>query len=166
MPTLNLIGHTVLDICLLRRGPQDLPYSTTLLVIAVALSGLLGYPTMRALPPGTPTPGLDLILAMAFGAGYLYLVLRFHGLATRFVQSATALFATDCVISGLSLPLLELGGTESQATMLGLTGLIIWNLVIIAHILRNALDASLGVGFAWALGYVMSSGLIMQAMHA
>ena len=87
------------DICLLRRGPQDLPYSIPLLA-AVAASCVivqLGVAVARNAPIGGVLTGAAMWLVVTLGA--LNLILTLRGLRNRFVQSATALLGV-LLVSG------------------------------------------------------------------
>lgn len=166
MPSLQHIVRLVLDICLLRRGPQDLPASASLLAAAVLASAAVGYPTMRALPAATATPGLDTGFGVIATFAFTYALLHAHGLGNRFVQTASALYATDVVVTGIALVLLTLGSADTPVTALGLIGLILWNIAIIAHIFRHALDTVIALATVWALALVIGSGLVLEWLHA
>jgi hypothetical protein len=86
-PLFNLIR----DICLLRRGPQDLPYSLPALVSVAGACVVvqLGVAVARSAPLGGVLAGAILWLMVTLGA--LNLILTLRGLRNRFVQSATAL---------------------------------------------------------------------------
>ncbi|MFB4203686.1 hypothetical protein KBTX_02055 [wastewater metagenome] len=166
MPSLQHIVRLVLDICLLRRGPQDLPASPTLLAATMLASAVVGYPTMRALPAATATPGLDAAYGVIVTFAFTYALLHAYGLGNRFLQTATALYATDVVVTGLALILLTLGSAGTPVTALGLIGLILWNIAIIAHIFRHALDTVIALATVWALALVIGSGLLLEWLHA
>ena len=79
------------DICLLRRGPQDLPYSIPALIgVAAGCVALqLAVAVARNLPINGVLAGAVLWLLATLGA--LNLILNLRGLRNRFVQAATAL---------------------------------------------------------------------------
>ncbi|WP_440997821.1 hypothetical protein [Arhodomonas sp. SL1] len=166
MPPLQHIARIVLDICLLRRGPQDLPASTSLLGLAIAASALVGYPTMRALPEATGTPGMDVIVGLVVTFAFAYGLLQAHGLGNRLVQTASALFATDVVISAIALVVLTLVPGQAPVASLALLVLVVWNVAIVGHIFRHALDTGMSLGVAWALALMIGSGLLLEWLHA
>lgn len=141
------------DIVLLRRGPQDLPYSPSALgivaVASVALSGiansLLGDSVEMAM---VRTAAL-----VALSMGLLYLVLLSQQRQARFSQTALANLLVTAVFALVLLPVLGLFGplptpgtppeSVTGTQLLGMLLIIIvglWKFVIDAHILRHALE--------------------------
>jgi hypothetical protein len=157
-PFLQLIR----DICLLRRGPQDLPYSPTLLaaVLAVALALELAVAYVRGKPLDAAFAGA--LLELAFTLGMLHLVLTLRSLRNRFVQAATALLACALVFELLGLPTLLLFGGEPPRAGTALTPLqlvvsmfllplAIWSIVVQAHVLRHSFDVPFASGVVIAI---------------
>lgn len=166
MPPLSIIARQVLEICLLRRGPQDLPYSQGLLVLTMTASAAVGYPAMSRFGL-SDSPALDVALTLGFTLAYLHGVLTIKGLRGRFVQTASAVFGTDVVVTGLALPIMAMTtGPSDEAPVSGLLmlALVLWNLAILGHILRHALAVRLPVGVLWALAYVFGSTLFIRAL--
>lgn len=154
MPLLQLF----LDICLYRKGPQDVPASGFLLrlVLAVylALGTLLLVPDAGWLQAALQT-AVEVVMNLALVAVLLFTV----GRLSRYQQTATALLATDALISAVGLPPLQLlagSGAGAVAALLWLA-LVGWHIAIIAHIVRHALTQPLGVGFAVAVLYTLVS---------
>ena len=147
------------DLCLLRRAPQDLPASTTLfraVLTADLFAGLLvglisGQPFLSSLVQGIAELSLQL--------GLLYGALRLTGHLGRFTQAGTALLGSGALIALAALGPLALnptGSTESDAAALGaflLLLVVVWNLVVTGHIVRHTFGISLGQGIAVAVGY-------------
>jgi hypothetical protein len=148
------------DIIQLRRGPQDMPYSPQLLVaVCVAsLSLQLGIAYMIGITGNTLVAGA---LGLSINLGLIYLVLTLRGFSNRFVQAATTLLCCTIVFSIITLPIMFLVGSQpivaGQATplqaLLGLISLpiVIWKLVVDAHILRNSLAIPFLGGLAVAI---------------
>jgi len=163
----------VRDLCQLRRGPADIAYSPALLgllvVASIVLDTLIGTLLDRAphaLARTLVSTGLMLTLC--------WIALSIRQLMPRYVQTASALVACSIAFSLLALPILWLIGPVPEppapmppfAVLLSwaLLALLLWNLAVNAHILRNALDAPFGLGLAlaaawlvadWALGHVL-----------
>lgn len=149
-----------LAICLLRKGPQDVPASPVLLrltLLSYGISGLL-IPLLDVdLPTALELTVLD--IALLTGLAYGALTLRHY--RPRLTQTLTALFGTGTLLQLLALPLLLLleqqvvsNGTPGWLWPLWL-GLFIWGIVIMAHILRHALSTSMGIGVLYSLSYVI-----------
>lgn len=163
-----VFARRVIELMLLRRGPQDMPGdSTTLAASAAAYCILLFLQVGLIMPPGHAA--LQAGLATALLALYVRSVLRLRKLPNRYNQTATALFA-----SGATLTLVMLAPTHvmapylqaiSQASdpqnvpmppsfvTLAYVALGLWGLAIYSHVYRNALDASLWLGVGAAMAF-------------
>lgn len=172
MPSWFSSLHAVVDpfiqICLLRRGPQDLPTSGILLAIAltahtvvVMLFFTLYGNVVRALLSGL----LDTVLLTALTA----LVLYTQNKGARFVQTLTALAGTAAIITLISVPLtgwyLAAEAQGSGAVMLLLV-LMVWSLAIAGHILRHALSAPYFVGLLVAIGFAVVSIMVSKTLFS
>ena len=153
----------LLDICLLRAGPQDLPYSRDFLILTMAASLGAGGLAVAALEESRFAL-LELGLTYLFTLGFLYAVLSFRRLTSRFMQTASAVFGADALITLVALPALHAAsgeGAERPVTGLAMLALGLWNLAVLGHIFRHALDTILPVGVLVALGYVIGSLLLV-----
>lgn len=146
---LALIG----DLLRLRRGPQDVPYSPTLLLLALlpyALlsSGLASFvmPAQQALFYG-PAEG-------ALLAALVYAVLALRRRPARFVQTLTALLLVGVVFNALSLPLTALARPENGLGLLILL-LVGWSFAVSVHILRQALDIPVPASVLVNIGFFL-----------
>lgn len=153
----------LLDVCLLRAGPQDLPYSRDFMILTMA--GSLGAGLLAvAILEETRFALLELVLTYLFTVAFLYAVLSFRGLTGRFIQTASAVFGADTIITLVALPALHAAsgaGAERPVTGLAMLALGLWNLAVLGHILRHALDTILPVGVLVALSYVIGSLLLV-----
>ena len=162
------------DIIQLRRGPQDMPYSPTLLV-AVCIASLalqLGIAYIIGVAGNTLGAGL---LGMAISLGMIYLVLMLRNFGNRFVQTATTLLCCTIVFSIITLPIMFLVGSQQmvagQATplqaLLGLISLpiVIWKLIVDAHILRNSLAIPFLGGLVVAIVLIVAEYAVGAALN-
>ncbi|MCQ4167436.1 hypothetical protein [Tahibacter harae] len=141
------------DIVLLRRGPQDLPYSPsalgTVAVATVAVSGIAN----SLLGEGMEVAMVRTAVLVALSLGLLYLLLLSQQRQARFNQTALASLLVSAVFSLVLLPVLALSGplptpgtppeSVTGTQMLSMLLIIIaglWKFVIDAHILRHALE--------------------------
>ena len=150
------------DICLLRKGPQDLPTSAILLKLALGLYLLISL--IQLLMFSQLVPALILaLLDIALLIGLTYGVLQFFGHGARFVQTLSALAGVGVIIQVLALPIafsLQREQLEQNATALPVLlwlGLLIWSIVIMGHILQQALSTSRAAGVSLALAYIFLS---------
>ncbi|MGH8114141.1 MAG: YIP1 family protein [Rhodanobacteraceae bacterium] len=146
------------DLCLFRRGPEDIPYSPSLLIALLVACGVLQVGFNRrdgaspALVIGSLIGGLAIV-------GIVFLLLRGRDKSERFVQTTTVLAAVyllfDIVTNLLTLllPMKELREhllsqpthlpslTGSQTlVMLAIAALGIWQLCVWVGTLRRALE--------------------------
>jgi len=157
--------HLLWDICRLRRGPQDLPYSPQLLLIVCAFGLGLQLAIARVLGVEQDTLGAG-VLSLAFNLGALYLLLSLRGMRNRFIQAALALLCCALLFTLLSLPIALLAGDRPLnpeqisplQLLLGLVSLplLIWKLMVDAHILRHSLDVPFLAGIVIALLWLIA----------
>jgi hypothetical protein len=164
---MNLITR-FLDICFLKAGPQDLPNSTWLmkfsLVVYFALaviSQLLEYSLSMSLAAAIA----ELILMMLIVA----ILLQLRGYSERFNQTVTAMAGTGTIISLIALPLVNLasGISPDQMTftdnviMVLIMTVLLWSLMVTAHIFRNALEIKVGLAVALTVVYTIALMLVV-----
>ena len=162
---LNILLRRLVDIALLRAGPQDLPYSTQLLGLCAAAAALATFLGMARFSADSGAI-LPVVVLIGFNFAFLYAVLNIRRLLPRLVQTATALFGVDTLITVLALPLIGMARPEggSPLTTIAIAGLLIWNLAAVAHILRQALDTTMAAGVAVAMAYVLGGTFIVQTV--
>lgn len=157
--------RVVADLCRLRRGPQDLPHSPTLLAWLIGAGLLLDMLIGSLLGDGGDAFAHSL-LAAGVVLGLVWLELALRGRGSRYVQTATALCACGLVISLAQLPLaalIELPAPDAAAEALVLSPLqillhwlvlatLVWQVFVNANILRHAVE----IGFGFALAHATS----------
>ena len=164
------ILHFFVELCLLRRNPQDLPASQGLLNVIVGI-GLLGGLLLSVTAGGSMLNGL-VQTGLDFGLmlGVLYLAMRALDKTPRFLQTATALVGADTLVGLVALvPVGLLGPEIEQSPQLMLAGLmflalVIWSVIIAGHILRHAFDIRLGQGVAIAIAFDLLSFMIIGGL--
>jgi hypothetical protein len=160
------------DLCQLKRGPQDWPYSPTLLGVLIAINLLLVLTIGQFKHEELLFPRAAFTAALTMGA--LYGLLAARDLRSRFVQTASAIVACSIVFDVLFLPVIfllvpvpadakQLTPQQVMLVWLGL-GLGIWKVSIDAHIVRHALAIPFAAGFVvvvlWAIGSVILTASI------
>jgi len=168
--------YLIRDICLLRRGPQDLPYSIPALagVAAACVMVHLGVAYLRNVPLGAVFAGA--VLWLAFTLGALNLILMLRGLRNRFVQSATALLGCALAFTLLSIPIAMLVGepptNPEQVTplqlLLGVVSLplLLWKIIVDAHVFRHSFDLPFFSGVVIALLWIVAALALAGASGA
>ncbi len=163
MSTITLFQR-LLGIALLRAGPQDLPYSAALMGAAIAATAAINLPVIQRFTPQAE-PLVQIGLLVAYSLAFLGLALWLRGHGARFVQTATALFGTDALISMVALPVLLVIGRPDDANALGalaFLGLLIWNIAVVSHILRAALSVGGAVSLVASLGYIFGASAFVR----
>ena len=155
------------DICLLRKGPEDVPYSPMGLLLVVMAAFVLDGIRVNLLLPKLPAFQLSLALlvhtlAMLMTTGGLLLLL---GYAQRIVQTLTALSGTSIILTVLILPFDYLASLNpNHFTMASLVILFVhlWGLVVAGHILSRALSVHRLMGVIIAFGFMMLGMMIFE----
>ena len=153
------------QIALFREGPQSLPDSRPLLMIAAgcytAVSLLLALLSESAASGSEATPLFMHAMAttvadVSFAAIFLAGLLFYFSQTSRFQLTLTAVFGVGALQGLLLLPCLmiimlaEVLAGLSLLALLGLLVIVLWSLAVYAHILAHALSKTFGVGMAFA----------------
>lgn len=165
MPLMKLI-RTLTDICLLRAGPEDLPASPILFRALLAVYFALGIVVNQlqsTLHDSVLLTGIELIVMLFVVA----ILLHARRLSARYQQTISAMAGTGSLFAILALPLLSvIAGSEadfdvSPIIMALLVVLMLWSLLVTAHIFRRALDV--GPGQAVIITVVYTTGMLIVA---
>ncbi len=155
----------IFEICLLRKGPEDLPATRSvllnLLMVSLVVSiflGLMIYDTNVAL--------VSSIAGLLFS--YIFTKILLINMPERFIQTFSAMLGTVTLINLLSLPVFaplsnkELN--ESIEVLLSVVsfGFLIWIIVVYGFIFSRALSVALNYGIAISVGYTFLSIIILQ----
>ena len=163
------LANFFVDIALLRRAPQDLPASMPVFIMVVLLNVIVATIGVADIIPGASAMAAamtDVVIMLVM----LRLVLMIQNRAARYVQTATAIFGSGIVLGLIALPLQltidpnaqgnEIPGIVSLAYLV----LLVWSQLVIAHVLRHALDISFALGVGLALVYSVLSGVTIQTL--
>ena len=153
------------DICLFKKGPQDVPYSVGLLWI------LLGfYVVIRALMLNIRfdmlTVLLQVVVEVLLVAGFSWMLLALVAKRHRLCQVTAAFLGTDALISFVVLPAIATmalgqGGLLVFLVMLVLIG---WHWAVTGHIIHNALEQNLSFSLGLAFLYLLGSYQVMALL--
>jgi len=157
-----------LDICLLRVGPQDLPYSWSLFGLALTGYAAIGVALVLS-QAGAVVALIETVLDCMILVGLAWTALSLTGKSGRFLKTATALLGTGALLGLLAAPLVWQGSPDEPAQSLGWAGplflvLLVWSLLILGHILRHALEVTLGAGVGLGLAYTLLSAVVMDIL--
>lgn len=161
------LANFFVDVALLRRAPQDLPASMPVFVVVILLNVIVATVGIADMIPGVSAMAAAMT-DMTIMLVMLRLVLIIQNRAARFIQTATAVSGSGVVLGLIALPLQltidpdtqpnEISGIVSLAYLV----LLIWSQLVIAHVLRHALEISFALGIGLALVYSVLSGVTIQ----
>lgn len=152
--------------CLLKKGPQDLPASAFLLQLALVFYVLSGS-LLLATEIGFGRAVLQALTETGLLFVFLFGILRLFQRTDRFLQTAAAAFGCGGLMTLLTVPVLFWAQTLRQADQeIGLASLLLltllaWSFVVLGNILRLALSCARFTGMALAFSYMIVSYQIM-----
>jgi hypothetical protein len=157
------------QIALLRRGPQDLPASTLLLVATV-----IGYTAVivvisSLLPPANAWNS-QLLVYVLFTLAWYIGMLRLLGRPERTVQTITAVFGLQAVVSPpmiVSEWLMRRFGQDSDWQLpiaAGSLVLVIWLIAALSHVVKAALEWSTAASVALVILQIAAAQLLVIAV--
>ena len=150
------------DICALKAAPQDLPASSFLMGLMLLVYFVTGV-VVAALQWPLSQAALAAFLDTVFVTVLCRVLLWTRQLSGRFVQTLTAMAGSGAVMTLIAVPLVWwqgfVGVSDANAPTLPTWLLMIWmvwNVVVVGHILRHALSTilALGIGLAVVYGYI------------
>jgi hypothetical protein len=155
---LQALIHYFIELCLLRKGPQDLPASRTLLQLLSLIYLGVGVLVGAATGQGLWVALLQTLVDLALLLGLLYVGLGWLGRLPRLIQAASALVGSGALLSLLVLVPLGMasGGDDSELTgvaALLFLALLAWSILVTGHILRHTLELPLVQGALIAVAY-------------
>jgi len=157
------------QIALLRRGPQDLPASMLLLVLTMLGYFAVNFLVSSALPPVTGWP-THLLIDVVFTLAWYVLLLRLVGRPERILQTTTAVFGFQAVLSPLLVISEWLMRRFAQDTtwqfpvsLIGLV-LVIWVIVANTHVVKAALEWSRAASAALVILQILAGQLVLFAL--
>ena len=159
------IIKVLFDICLFKKGPQDLPYSLWLLRLLLVV-----YVSIRVLMLSIHFDWLDVLLQVIVDiflvAGFFWIMLYLAQKLGRFYQALSAVLGTDALISFIALPGMATMETGHGGLWVFLVVLVLvgWHWAVTGHIIRNALDKSLSFSLGVAFLYLLGSYQVMALL--
>jgi hypothetical protein len=168
---LNALLNYFVDLCLLRRRPQDLPASSVVLGLVFVLNVVAGTLLVVGANMGLLLSLTESLVEAAMMLAVLRAVLGWRGMGARFTQTGAAILGSNALLTLVALPLLNLvasgaDGSGGMAQLGGvlLVGLMVWNVVVMGHVLRHALNLALGQGVALAASYVVATIVVLSIL--
>jgi hypothetical protein len=160
------------DICLFRRGPQDVPASGVLLVLLLVVTVVFDVIHLNLLVSESRNLGFgnSVLLSVAVEAARLAVVLAvlwLLGLAARTIQTLSAMLGAELLIAVIGLPFdymaMQVPQDSNPFIMLSFM-LLLWSWIVDVNILRQAMSRSFFVAAILVLGQLLVAQQIISVM--
>lgn len=154
---MNALWTLFWSVCLMRRTPEELPYSLPLLATSALLALALGIST-QLLAGGTPikVAVVTVLVAAALDLLLLWALLAFKRRELLYVQAITAVFGVDFVLGLFAVPLVLAGRLLGDSPLVavvvfGQMLLVGWNLGVRGFIYHRSAHIGIFQGNMLAL---------------
>lgn len=150
-------------ICRLKKGPEDLPYSLSLLKIVAA-----AFAVVRVLMHYRGDNVLGSFLETAVEIIYIGLfsgvMLHANRHLNRYYQVASAFFGSYALLGFIAWPAVTIlmVGQPGGLAFIVLVGITAWFCAVTAHIVYHALAPNILVSLGWALAFLI--GFVLLSM--
>jgi hypothetical protein len=159
-----------MQIALLRRGPQDVPASPLLLALTVAGYFAINFAVSAVLPPVPGSWLAQLVLDVVFMFVWYVLLMKLAHKPERFLQTTTAVYGYQAVLSPLLVSIGWLMRRFAQdsvwqfpITLISLA-LLIWVIAANSHIVKAALEWSMPPSVALVILQTLAGNLLVLAL--
>jgi hypothetical protein len=159
-----------MQIALLRRGPQDVPASPLLLALTVGGYFAINFVVSSVLPPVPGSWLAQLVLDVVFMFVWYVLLMKLARKPERFLQTTTAVYGYQAVLSPLLVSIGWLMRRFAQdsvwqfpITLMSLA-LLIWVIAANSHIVKAALEWSMPPSVALVILQTLAGNLLVLAL--
>ena len=159
---LRALFGVIIDIALLRRGPDSLPTSTALMAGTIAFYIAVSAIVISMLPSAPPTWPLELAVGTIVTLLCFKYVMRITQKSERFVQSMTGLFAVSALFVPVLTPMfsslmpyLQKQDPQPQLPLLHFLAtmiLFVWLVVVQVRIVRSTFEWPIFASIAFLIG--------------
>ncbi|PHS73656.1 MAG: hypothetical protein COB22_00145 [Cycloclasticus sp.] len=159
-----------INICLIKKGPRDIPESTTLLqttFIAYLLSGMVLLSSANSIGEATVQALIETVLLGVF----TYFLVVFFAFPHRFNQSVTAIYGSGALITSISIPFVFwLEALSKNGEQAGIAGLVVflivfWGFIVMANIIRETIQKQLSICLLLTFCYVYASYRVIDFVY-
>lgn len=145
------------DICLLKKGPQDVPGFSSLFRLLILVHASVSFVILR-LNTDSADAAWQVLVEVVLILALTWLILFFARKSFRYQQTASALLGTDTVISFIAIPAMATLVTYGTGlAFFTIVLLMIWHWVVSGHIFSQALDQPFAFGLGIAFLYILVS---------
>jgi hypothetical protein len=153
------------DICVFKKGPQDLPYSFNFLRLLVIINMISSF-LILSMRMDWLNSLLEAIVGIFLVGAFSWIALSACRKLSRFYQTTCALLGVDTLLGFFAIPAMATmmtgqGGWPAFLIMLGLIG---WHWAIIGYIMYRAMEQSLSFSLGLAFLYLLGSYKLMALL--
>ncbi len=152
------------NICLFKKGPQDLPGSRYLSGLLLSVYALISFLILRLssdMLSALLQVGVEIMLILGLTRIILFIAKK----PTRYPQTVNALIATDALISLFALPAMAtLVGQGTALAFITVVVLMLWHWTVSGHIFSQALEQPFTFGLGVAFLYILVSYQVMALL--
>jgi len=152
------------DICLFKKGPEDIPVSMSLLYFLLPIYACTSFLILILNTDVTNAIlqiGIEIVLILSFCRIILYLAKK----TERYVQTACAIVATDSIISFFAIPVMGSLLVEGSAlSFFSIVLLMLWQWNISGFIFAKALSQTFTFGLGVSFVYILVSYQLMTLL--
>ncbi len=158
-----------IDICLLRKGPEDVPYSEILLGLLLALSIIISI--LVGIMTKTMQFAVISTIAELFFS-FVFIKLLLSKKPERFLQTFVALLGASTLLNLIYAPavyifLMNENNKNIQTLVSLLTvALLVWSIAVYGHIFSRALQSPMVYGVAISIAYVLMGSILLVSINA
>jgi hypothetical protein len=154
-------------ICLMNKGPQDLPWSHLLMHVTLMAYLISGVLSMLATTPFDQAL-LVMLADLAVLLLYAWLCLKAFNKTPRFVQTVIAMAGVGTFFQIIAWPLMAYIDNQAEAAASGISILLLlivgWNLAVYAHIFRESFNVRMLSAFVLTLTYAVITVSVRQLL--
>jgi hypothetical protein len=158
------------QIALLKRGPQDLPASPTLLAATATAFFVVTFIVYSALPGIHESWRPQLVIQVLYILISLSLLLRIAGRSERYLQTTTAMFGYLTILSPLTTViawlLIRFANQPSMQfpLVIALIALVAWTIAVGQQVLKAALEWSTLASIVLVILWISTGQLLLMAL--
>lgn len=156
----------MVPVTLMHRGPDRVPYSQSLFVLALLLcTGITLLAAMIAKRPIGLTIVSFVAAATLYGASILFLLVL-YGFRNRALQTLTAAFGASAVFGLIDIGIVLVAGMGANVALVDTAALalLLWALVIDGFIISTALGIGLSLGCLLAFSILLPQVALVAAI--
>lgn len=153
------------NICLFKKGPQDIPHSPLLLRLSIFSYSVINFLLIKV--------SVDTYTALLNVGAELIIIFSFSGLVlwmtnhlNRFLQTTCALLGADVLISLCIMPVIATLSIDNNNILASLSLLIlmIWSWLVTAHIIRHSINKPYSFALGIVFLYIVTAYQILGAL--